>query len=202
MQCEAITHIGNKESEAKTSGVVESVFGRKFEIIKDSDGEDRIVWVLEYLPKTTYVNFNPKSLHLIREIGAQTAYLDVALEDFEHERLTRELPWDLAKADWIEGKISAIESQARQAMIRSILFEYQSLSCQLSTLPRVPVHNDVNDHNILVNGELTGRPSVTGIIDFGDMCSTPRVCGLAVAGAYMVLDQADPVSALESLVEG
>jgi 4-aminobutyrate aminotransferase-like enzyme len=51
----------------------------------------------------------------------------------------------------------------------------------LAALPAQAVHNDANEHNVLVDGD-----HVVGLIDFGDLCRAPRVCGLAVAGAYAI----------------
>jgi len=53
-----------------------------------------------------------------------------------------------------------------------------------------------------VQGCLNQGPTITGIIDLGDMCLAPRVCDLAIAGAYIVLDQAHPEQALAQLVAG
>ncbi|MGR3292362.1 MAG: aminotransferase class III-fold pyridoxal phosphate-dependent enzyme, partial [Paracoccaceae bacterium] len=41
-----------------------------------------------------------------------------------------------------------------------------------------------------------------GLIDLGDMCTNPRVCDLAITGAYMVLDHPTPEAALCALVAG
>ena len=50
----------------------------------------------------------------------------------------------------------------------------------IPTLQSSLVHNDGNDHNII----LDDRDNVVSIIDFGDMCWTPRVFSFAVAMAY------------------
>ena len=43
---------------------------------------------------------------------------------------------------------------------------------------------------------------MTGLIDFGDVVYTARVCGLAVAGAYAMQGQPDPARAVVPLVRG
>ena len=71
----------------------------------------------------------------------------------------------------------------------------------LNALPKQAIQNDANDYNILVEGEL-GRTAISGLIDFGDMCAAPKVCELAIAGAYVVLDHPRPERALAALVRG
>ena len=50
----------------------------------------------------------------------------------------------------------------------------------IPTLQAGLVHNDGNDHNIILDDD----NNVVSIIDFGDMCWTPRVFSFAVAMAY------------------
>jgi hydroxylysine kinase len=57
--------------------------------------------------------------------------------------------------------------------------------------PRQPIHNDFNIHNLLVD---PAKPEqVSAILDFGDMLAAPRINDLAVAAAYQVDAEADPL---------
>ena len=58
----------------------------------------------------------------------------------------------------------------------------------LDDLPHQVIHNDANEHNVLVADDGT----VAGLIDFGDVVWSARVCGLAVAGAYAMQGQRRP----------
>ena len=69
---------------------------------------------------------------------------------------------------------------------------------RLRELPAQAIHNDANEHNVLVGGD--GR--VSGLIDFGDLCRAPRVCGLAVACAYAMTALAVPEREVLPLVAG
>jgi hypothetical protein len=67
------------------------------------------------------------------------------------------------------------------------------------------IHNDLNDHNILIGGgvDLESRAqSVTGIVDFGDMVYSYRVGELAIAIAYAILDRDDPLGVAAAIVRG
>jgi 4-aminobutyrate aminotransferase-like enzyme/Ser/Thr protein kinase RdoA (MazF antagonist) len=68
---------------------------------------------------------------------------------------------------------------------------------ELAHLPHQLIHNDANEHNVLVAPDGTIR-----LIDFGDVVYTARVCGLAVAGAYAMQGQPDPARAVVPLVRG
>ena len=57
------------------------------------------------------------------------------------------------------------------------------------------VHGEANDHNVLVRA---GR--VVGLLDFGDMVYSAVVCDLAIALAYALLDQPDPVAAAAPII--
>src|SRR4029079_2431793 len=69
---------------------------------------------------------------------------------------------------------------------------------RLRDLPAQAIHNDANEHNVLVGDD--GR--VSGLIDFGDVCRGPRVCGLAVACAYAMTPLEGPEREVLPLVAG
>jgi Ser/Thr protein kinase RdoA (MazF antagonist) len=75
----------------------------------------------------------------------------------------------------------------------------------LASLPRSAIHNDLNDHNVLIGGngdvERLGQ-RVTGIVDFGDMVYSYRVGDLAIAIAYAMLGARDPLTVAASIVRG
>ncbi|MDA0182014.1 aminotransferase class III-fold pyridoxal phosphate-dependent enzyme [Solirubrobacter phytolaccae] len=102
-------------------------------------------------------------------LGRTVARVDRALADFTHPNMHRPHRWDLKHA--YDG---------------------------LDHLPHQVIHNDANEHNILVGPD----GDVTGLIDFGDVVYTARVCGLAIAGAYAMQGCADPARAVVPLVRG
>ena len=55
------------------------------------------------------------------------------------------------------------------------------------------IHGDLNPHNLL--GDPAAPDRVTGILDFGDMVRTPRVCDAAIAASYQI----DPDRTADSL---
>src|SRR5918997_3082694 len=91
-------------------------------------------------------------------LGRTVARVDRALRDFEHPQMHRPHRWDLKNV--VSG---------------------------LDHLPHQVIHNDANEHNVLVGPDGSVR-----LIDFGDVVYSARVCGLAVAGAPPMQGQADP----------
>jgi Ser/Thr protein kinase RdoA (MazF antagonist) len=75
----------------------------------------------------------------------------------------------------------------------------------LADLPRAAIHNDLNDHNVLVGAdddvERSGQ-RIAGIVDFGDMVHSYRVGNVAIAIAYAVLGARDPLTVAASIVRG
>ena len=68
----------------------------------------------------------------------------------------------------------------------------------LDHLPHQVIHNDANGHNVLVGDD----GAVTGLIDFGDVVWSARVCGLAVAGAYAMQGERTRRARSSPLVRG
>ena len=198
LQCRALDHL----KDLPLPLVVPSKNGGLFETCRDENGCDRILWVLENLDGKTWADFKPKTLPLFHGLGETIGAINQAFTDFEHPGLYREFKWHLLAGDWIADHLDVITDPDRQAIIRQVLDEFARIKADIDTLPVQAIHNDINDYNILVTGSLTDSPAVSGIIDLGDMCAAPVVCDLAIAAAYMVLDQPDPEKVLEHLVQG
>ncbi|MDX1786249.1 MAG: aminotransferase class III-fold pyridoxal phosphate-dependent enzyme [Roseovarius sp.] len=165
----------------------------------DDQGADRLIWLQTALPGLCYADFRPHSEGLIADLGRQSGRLARALKTFDHPALARDFKWDLMKAAWIVPELEVITDSGRHALLQDICNDFMALLPALEALPRQAVHNDLNDYNILASVE-GGAPRVTGLIDFGDMCAAPRICDLAIAAAYVVLDHPAPEIALAALV--
>ena len=202
MQVLAFQHIAKAAPDLPCPRVIESAQGSAMLSIADETGSERLCWMLECLPGQCYAKSAPKTLTLIHEVGAVLGGAGKALVDFQHPGLARDFKWDLMQAGWISAEIDSITDSARQTLIQEIETEFSKLEPVLRTLPKQAIHNDANDYNIMVAGELTEPRQVSGLIDLGDMCAAPRICDLAIAAAYIVLDHSDPEGALAALVAG
>ncbi|WP_170378060.1 aminotransferase class III-fold pyridoxal phosphate-dependent enzyme [Ruegeria atlantica] len=203
LQVKALAHIAGEAPGLPFPQVYPALTGAQLPQIADQQGQMRLVWLLECLPGQCYAKAAPKSEALILKLGRVLGATDKALERFTHDGLHRaDFKWDLTQAGWIADRLDAITDPARRVLLSEICDQFAAISGPLAELPKQAIHNDVNDYNILVEGELGQRQSISGLIDLGDMCAAPRVCDLAIAGAYIVLDRPKPERALAALVQG
>lgn len=152
-----------------TPSVIPSVNGNNIECV-ETEGTKRLAWMISLLPGQTLASAAPISLSLMRDIGMSLARLHVALKDFSHPGLDRTFKWDLKAADWFEPFIPQIQDPARIATVSRIFADYKSShQSLLKSLPQKAIHNDLNDHNILVTIDGDGTSRVSGLIDFGDI---------------------------------
>ena len=142
---------------------------------------------------------------LLHHLGACVAEVDRALKGFDHAAMHRgDFPWDLHNApavidlhlDQVEDSRIRLQIDA----IRANLAEYAEP--RWPRLEQSVIHNDANDHNIIVQCPAINRQKVAGLIDLGDMVHSITVCGLAIAVAYAMLDKTDPLLAATYIVEG
>lgn len=202
MQVKALEHITARQPQLPCPEVVRPAEGTPFVTLKDETGAERLAWVLRQLPGRCYAHVMPKSEALIHEVGQVLGGTALALADFEHDGLLRDFKWDLMRADWIKDQTDCIADPGRRQIIDDIHAHFAALKPALEKLPSQAIHNDANDYNIMVEGSLNAARRVSGLIDLGDMCAAPRVCDLAIAAAYIVLDHPTPEAALAALVAG
>jgi 4-aminobutyrate aminotransferase-like enzyme/Ser/Thr protein kinase RdoA (MazF antagonist) len=201
LQVSALAHTAQYAPDVPMPRVVSALDGANSLVVRDAEGKDRLMWVQTALSGGCYAAFKPHSLPLIHALGRQTGRLAATLEQFQHDALARDFKWNLTQSDWIADKLDVIENPDRRAMIKAICDEFSAIKPALDRLAVQAVHNDLNDYNILV--ELDGSvPAVTGLIDLGDMCAAPRICDLAIAAAYVVLDHPVPEKAASALIAG
>ncbi|TMV10077.1 aminotransferase class III-fold pyridoxal phosphate-dependent enzyme [Ruegeria sediminis] len=203
LQIKALEHIAAQAPGLPFPAVIPALDGTALPEIADETGAPRLVWLQERLPGRCYAKSTPKSEDLILKLGRVLGATGRALQRFSHDGLhRRDFKWDLTQAGWIANELDAVTDPARRALLHQIAAGYAAISDDLAGLPRQAIHNDANDYNILVEGDLGERRTISGLIDLGDMCAAPRVCDLAIAGAYVVLDHPKPERALAALVRG
>ena len=201
-QIEAMEHLCRLDASLPIPAVIRSKNDHAFEIIKDENGAERLLWVLSKLSGRPYAAIGHKSPDLVFAFGEVLGRTDKALENFAHPDLDRDFKWNLPQANWIEEKLDCIENPTRRTLLDEIIATFNNIAPNLSSLPIQAIHNDANDYNILAHGEIESAPTITGLIDFGDMCYGPRICDLAIAAAYLVFGAENPEKTLTALVAG
>lgn len=182
--------------------VVAATDGRQVLTLPDDQGRDRLVWLLTALPGEPLAGLKTRTPELLREMGAGFALSALTLQSFDHPQLDRPSKWRLQDGNWIAGHLCAISDPVRRARLQGVVDRFNGLKPTLDALPVQAIHNDFNDYNILVDRDPEQPPSLSGLIDMGDMDRAPVICDLAIAAAYLVLDRPFPLRDLEALVAG
>ena len=131
-----------------------------------------------------------------RALAALGARLLRALRGLDDPAADHVLQWDIRHAAGLRPLLPDVADADLRAQCAAVLDRFEArVAPVLPGLPWQVIHGDLNPHNILAD---PGDPArVTGILDFGDMVRTPRVCDLAVAAAYRI----DPAAPLDSLAD-
>ncbi|MCB2110311.1 MAG: phosphotransferase [Defluviimonas sp.] len=193
-QTEALLHIARSAPDLPVPRVVTARDGR-CEITLPAGGTLRLLTWVEGTPLHE-VPADPKLRHAL---GQTSARLTGALADFAHPASGHMLLWDVKNAGALGPMLPAIADPRLAAIARAWLDHFEAhVAPGLHALPWQVVHADLNPWNLLVDPETA---TISGILDFGDMVRTPRICDLAVAASYHV-DAANPVRALADIVGG
>ncbi len=203
MQCSALQHLAERAPHLALPRVCAAPGGEAFTIATLSDGADRLLWLLTYIPGAVLAKVNPHSPELLRSLGQFLGEMDAALADFSYPAAHRELKWDLSRAGWIRDYQQHIGDSARRALVERFLGLYESeVVPALSSLRRSVVYGDANDHNVLVSPPWPEPRKVVSVIDFGDMHYSFTVSEVAIAAAYAMLGKKDPLQAASAVIAG
>lgn len=164
-----------------------------------------LVRLITWMPGRILADVRHRPQILLEEIGRTVATMDLALGDFDQPAIHRELEWDLADAvQTVARRAPAItDADWRLFIERTAARIERTLSSR--TLRRSAIHNDVNDHNVLVEDDrdpLARHQRVSGLIDFGDLVYTWTIADLAIAIAYAILDARAPLRTASHVVRG
>lgn len=173
------------------------------------DGADRVhldgrtLWVLDWMEGVPWAELGHRSQALEHDLGAAAAQLSIDLAGFGHPGAARTHHWDLRSLDRAVGEHTdqlTSDTQRRVADKALGLFAHE-VSPRIGALSTSVVHQDLNDHNVLVRRQ-DGQTAISGLIDFGDLLHTVTVAELAVPVAYAMLRHRHPVDAAAAVVAG
>ncbi len=134
----------------------------------------------------------------LRDMGVKLGQMDLALSSLHEDAAHRTHQWDLCAASQHREKLGLLDNPFKREIVEWMLHFYVASALpHLAKLPHSLIHGDVNDENLLVKG---GK--VVGLLDFSDTLFNPAICELAIALAYAMLDQPEPLSAGAEVVAG
>jgi Ser/Thr protein kinase RdoA (MazF antagonist) len=143
----------------------------------------------------------PWSRDLLRSVGRLVAAVDVGLGGFDHPAIHQHSSWDLKWVPELRRLCLPLPPRHRYLAERLLDDFEQRVLPRLPGLPESAIHNDGNADNILLQ-TVDAAQRATGLIDFGDLVYTQRIFGLAIAAAYAMLKQPDPLAAAEEICAG
>jgi 4-aminobutyrate aminotransferase-like enzyme/Ser/Thr protein kinase RdoA (MazF antagonist) len=150
--------------------------------------------LLTWIDGVCLAHVRPRTPRLLSSLGRALAQTDSALETFSHPAARRAFHWDLRQCEMARPHLDLL-SPARRALVEPLLDACAALDWE--SLRHSVIYGDANDYNILADA---AGSRVVALLDFGDMVHSATVCDLAIALAYAMLDEPDPVAAAAQVV--
>jgi 4-aminobutyrate aminotransferase-like enzyme/Ser/Thr protein kinase RdoA (MazF antagonist) len=162
----------------------------------------RLVTFIEGEPLIDAPHLAPPVLRALGEVAGLVAR---SLESFEHPAADRAMQWDPRHVGAVvEALAPHVEDRRRRALAVEVATAAAEAIERLA--PRLPTqiaHCDVTDWNVIGRRDGAGRLIPCGVIDFGDVTRTLRVCELAVAASSAYGHEPDePICAAAEIVRG
>ena len=171
-------------------------------------GEMRYVRLLGFVEGRVYADViaevpPPQRPALHRSLGEAVGRMARGLADFVHPAAQRAHDWNLLRLPELLDDIAHVDDPEIRAMVaRHAHAVCAHLPAWRASLPIQVLHNDANDLNVIVATDASGATRVTSVIDFGDMCTTFRIADLAIACAYAMQHESDPVACARAVLAG
>lgn len=198
-QNSALKHAGKTDSALPLPRVINDLSGASH-CIAYQNGEAHFVRVLSWLDGDI-LGENTINADLGRRMGKLLARMGLALKDFEHPGSNPPLLWDMKRAEGLRTLLTEIENSDLRHRVEQTLDTFdQHVKPVLDGLRTQVIHNDMNRGNVLMDRAVPGR--ISGVIDFGDMVKSPLIIDLAVASAYQLGDDDDPLAGALPMIAG
>lgn len=166
-------------------------------------GRDFVVRMLTWMPGRMLADLPSVPDHLLFELGTVAARLTEALVGLPSGSAPSSHHWDIRKArEAVDEALSSVTDEPDRRAVTELMEQFDRARPLLSDLPTGVVHHDLNDFNVLATTDAPDRWVISGVIDVNDSIFSVRVAELAIAVAYGMLRQTDPIQAASSVVAG
>lgn len=165
-------------------------------------GTPRLARVLTWLPGRPLATIPAatRPRELLVDLGRVMGTTVAALDGYDHPAAHRSFQWSAEDGlAVIAAHAGAVTDRVRADLLARWQTRLLPLADRLPRLRQGLIHNDANDHNVLVADD--GR-SISGLLDLGDAIWSVRVQEPAVAAAYAALATADADAVIEAVAEG
>jgi Ser/Thr protein kinase RdoA (MazF antagonist) len=164
--------------------------------------EPLLARVLTWLPGRPLATIPPgeRSPEVLTDLGRVMGRTAAALVGFDHPAAHRSFQWSAEQAlSVIAAHAGAVADPDRAVLLAGWQARLAPVALALPGLRHGVIHNDANDHNVLVADD---GASISGLLDLGDAIWSVTVNELAVASAYAALDTADPRATIDAVRAG
>ncbi len=200
MQIGALQHLAKTAPDLSVPRVMLTKTGDSTGIVDLGSGP-QLARLLSYVPGLPMQTFCPLSATRLESLGSQMALLDRALTNYQHPAGNYVLLWDVQHAAAVRPMLPHIPDSDVRTLAAESLDRFETFALpRLAGLRMQIIHNDCNTGNVLYDANQTER--VAGFLDFGDMVRAPLICELAIAAAYHVVNDDDPLASTRSIVGG
>jgi Ser/Thr protein kinase RdoA (MazF antagonist) len=182
----AMRHVEESTAGCRVQRVVSSLSGGDVVRVRQSGtGRDHCVRLLTWIDGEVLAKSATRGPALFESVGAGLGKIDAALCGFTHPAMHRVLQWDLRRAGMAREHARLLPTPKR-AHVERLFLQWEGIDW--TALRHSVIHGDANDYNVIV-----GAGSMVGLLDFGDMVYSATVCELAVALAYIMLGEHEPL---------
>ena len=197
MQIDCTEHISDMDTDLNIPLTIKSISGDDI-IILIKDGSTYYSRMVTFIPGIFLKDY-AQSENTLFTLGAFMARLSRAMKGFKHPAASRKFAWNLSQDDFIQHFTPELKTDEERDIVHGFLYEAEAYHKDHGkVIPWAVIHNDGNDHNILVNDQ----GDTTGIIDFGDMGYSYQAAEPAVAMAYAALNASDPFPSMGQVLKG
>lgn len=195
MQNSCIQYISGRDPSISIPSIIPGLNDEPIQSIQ-KENDTFFVRLLNYVPGQFLKDIHHQH-NLLYKLGIFLGRLTNAMDGFDHAAAHRKFEWNIENLDFIIDHNHFLESKIE--IVKHFTEQYVDNILPVSSgLRKAVIHNDGNDHNVLVNN--LGKPS--GIIDFGDMVYTYVVCEPAVCMAYVAAENREPLDLISQVLKG
>jgi len=209
LQNRAMLHLASAPDSPPCSRLVPCADGRATVAVSGPEGKTFHVRMVTFIDGAPLASVRPQTPELLFDLGCFTARLVRGLSGFVHPQAHRALIWDMQKGPEVVREYARhIPSGERRELVDTLLRRYEEAGAPwLASLAKSVIHNDGNDHNVIVspperNPDSFGERRVAGIIDFGDIVHSYTLAELGVVCSYVMLDKDEPLAAAARVISG
>jgi 4-aminobutyrate aminotransferase-like enzyme/Ser/Thr protein kinase RdoA (MazF antagonist) len=166
-------------------------------MLEDTAGVQQPARLLEFVAGSVWGGDVPAAPQRLHSLGRLVAGLAQALAGIDSPAARVTHHWDLAHADRLRAGVIDVADASRRRLLDRAFERFCASKQDLAGVPHGLTHGDLNDDNIMVSAG-----AISGVLDFGDGIHNPLVCDLAIALAYVLLDEPDTWAAAAQVVAG